>query len=408
MKHKVIYYLNAFRRMKFIQKAAIIVVVLFVFTGLFSTLLSDNKPLICSYRNEIYITAFRAGHLRKKLIEEGKLLDFSALRYDWAIWPLIRYIPSDIDEFNTGCVSPFGPQNTSNGQWHYMGTDELGRDVASGLIHGARISLVVGLGAMAISLILGLIVGLIAGYLGDDTLKYPMIPFAIIIAAGCLLGFWIFVSMQGFIPSLIIRGILWIISLWILIKIVSFLNITGKNSKTVKIPVDFIIQRSIELFKSIPGFFLLLVALLIVSGSSLFHITVIIGVLSWPRIAQYVRAECLRIKQMPYVRSAQYSGFSSRHIIRHHILPGVLTSVVIYVAFGIGSAILLESTLSFLGLGLGTEHLTWGALLSESRKYFYAWWLAIFPGFAIFIIVYSFNILGELLLDISNPMRRIS
>ena len=235
-------------------------------------------------------------------------------------------------------------------------------------------------------------------------LLLPLSPFY-------FLYFWFFQSLSFIIPSLAIRWILFTVSITIIFFTLATIDRKknlNPNMQKISIPIDFVIQRSIELFQSIPGFFIILLALTLISTPSLLNIIIIIGILRWPRIAQYVRAESLRIKERAYIKNAQLNGHSSFQIMKHHIFPSVMTSIVVHISFGIGSAILIESSISFLGLGLGTEHLTWGAMLSESRKYFYAWWIAIFPGLAIFCVVYSFNILGELILDKLNPLRRIS
>ena len=130
---------------------------------------------------------------------------------------------------------------------------------------------------------------------------------------------------------------------------------------------------------------------------------VIIGLIGWTGIAKFIRAELLRIRKLGYVESAQAFGYSELRIILRHAIPNALTPVLIAIAFGIASAILTEASLSFLGIGVPPDHVTWGYLLQLSRSHFQAWWLAIFPGIAIFLTVTIFNVLGESLTEALDP-----
>jgi peptide/nickel transport system permease protein len=132
---------------------------------------------------------------------------------------------------------------------------------------------------------------------------------------------------------------------------------------------------------------------------------VVIGVTSWTGIARYIRAELLKIRSLEYIEAANSLGFSNFRTLLKHAIPNALSPVLIAIAFGIASAILTESSLSFLGFGSG-DSVTWGSLLSSARQSPQAWWLAIFPGFAIFITVTVFNLIGEGLTDAMDPRLR--
>jgi peptide/nickel transport system permease protein len=126
---------------------------------------------------------------------------------------------------------------------------------------------------------------------------------------------------------------------------------------------------------------------------------VIIGLIGWTSIARFIRAELLRIRNLSYIEAARAMGFSEFQILLKHAIPNALGPVLITLAFGIASAILLESTLSFLNIGVSDEDVSWGKLLSYARQREEAWWLAVFPGLAIFITVTIFNLIGEGLSD---------
>jgi peptide/nickel transport system permease protein len=135
-------------------------------------------------------------------------------------------------------------------------------------------------------------------------------------------------------------------------------------------------------------------------GGSWVWIIVIIGLTQWTGIARLVRAETLRIKKQEYTESGRALGYSQWRLLLWHALPNALPPAIIAIAFGIANAILLESFLAFIGLGISPDHPTWGTLLNTGRQDPTAWWMALFPGLAIFLTVLSFNVLGDQLNDL--------
>lgn len=166
--------------------------------------------------------------------------------------------------------------------------------------------------------------------------------------------------------------------------------------------VDMIGMRLVEIFESIPTLFLLL-TFIAFFGRSLYLMMVIIGITTWPGYARYVRAEFLRLRKMEYVQSAIASGLPLPSILFRHMLPNGLAPVLVGASFGVASAILLEATLSFLGLGL-VDNPSWGQLLNQAvQSASFYWWLALFPGGAIFLTVFAYNLIGEALRDAIDP-----
>ena len=170
----------------------------------------------------------------------------------------------------------------------------------------------------------------------------------------------------------------------------------------MKIPLDLIITRIIEVVVSVPVLILIL-AMVAIIKPSIFMVMVIIGLVRWTGIARFIRAELLRVRNLEYIEAAHALGFPKFRTMIKHAIPNSLAPVFISVAFGIAAAILIESFLSFLGFGIPKELNTWGQLLTQSRGAAEAWWLAIFPGFAIFITVTLFNLIGEGLTDAIDP-----
>ncbi len=168
---------------------------------------------------------------------------------------------------------------------------------------------------------------------------------------------------------------------------------------------DLAISRVFEIMLSIPTFFLL-ITIAALLPPSIFLTMAIIGATSWVGMARFTRNEFLRIRNLDYVTAAVALGVSNRKVMFKHILPNALAPVIVSVVFGIGGAILVESSLSFLGIGVPAELVTWGSILQEGSTTTFAWWLAVFPGFAIFITVLAYYLVGEGLREVLDPRLR--
>jgi peptide/nickel transport system permease protein len=169
--------------------------------------------------------------------------------------------------------------------------------------------------------------------------------------------------------------------------------------------VDITISRLFEIMMSIPTFFLL-ITVAAIFRPSIFMTMAIIGLTSWVGIARFTRSEFLRIRNLDYVTAAIAIGVSNRKIMFQHILPNALAPVIVSVVLGIAGAILVESSLSFLGIGVPAELVTWGSILNEASGATFAWWLAVFPGAAIFVTVLAYYLVGEGLREVLDPRLR--
>lgn len=166
--------------------------------------------------------------------------------------------------------------------------------------------------------------------------------------------------------------------------------------------VDMIGMRLVEIFESIPTLFLLL-TFVAFFGRSLYMMMVIIGVTSWSGYARYIRAEFLKLRKQEYVQAAVASGLTLPSILFRHMLPNGVAPLLVAASFGVASAILAEATLSFLGLGLVGEP-SWGQMLDQAIKSStFNWWMAAFPGGAIFFTVFAYNLIGEAFRDAIDP-----
>jgi len=239
-------------------------------------------------------------------------------------------------------IVPFDP-NSINARavlspptWqHWFGTDELGRDVLSRIIFGARISLKVGFVAVGIAVSIGTVVGLVSGYYS---------------------------------------GL-----------------------------VDATLMRFVDIMLCFPAFFLIL-AVITIREPSIWNIMIVIGLTGWMGVARLVRAETLSIREMDYILAARCIGCSDARIIFRHILPNAMSPVLVSASLGVAGAILTESALSFLGIGVLPPTPSWGNILTSGKDYIeFAWWLSLFPGLSILVTVLAYNLLGEGIRDALDP-----
>lgn len=222
---------------------------------------------------------------------------------------------------------------------HWLGTDHLGRDIYSRIVHGARVSLAVGIASTLLGAILGGVTGLLSGYVGGAT--------------------------------------------------------------------DLVIQRIMDIMQGLP---LLILALVMSAalGPSLTNVIIAISVPIIPRAARVIRSSVLAIREMPYVEAAQALGVGHSRVAFRHILPNTMGPFLVLITAQLGSAILVEAALSYLGLGVPEPYPSWGRMLSVSAAEYAqkAPWLVVFPGTAISLAVFGTNLLGDALRDVLDPRLR--
>lgn len=168
---------------------------------------------------------------------------------------------------------------------------------------------------------------------------------------------------------------------------------------------DLALSRVLEVMLGIPTFFLI-ITVAAVFKPSIYVIMVILGLTGWVGIARLIRSEFLRVRAMDYVAAAQSLGASDARIMLRHVLPNAIAPVLVAMSFGVASAILTESGLSFLGIGVPAHIVTWGSILAVAQSNTTAWWLAVFPGAAIFVTVTAYNLLGDGLRDALDPRQQ--
>ncbi|MEN0049057.1 MAG: ABC transporter permease, partial [Bacteroidota bacterium] len=314
------------------------------------------------------------------------------------------YSASHQDRKNRRFVHPFKEQDVAGWRYrHWLGTDKLGKDIAAGLVAGTRIAMLVGLISMSVAAFLGILLGGLAGYFGDDRLKTTWLQLILTVVGFFLAIFYAFIARSYQIQEAgdhLLSELLKSVGIFIAVLLLFWGMGRGISQlpffqRKISLPLDILIMRLIEIFNSIPALLLILAVVAIIRKPSVFYIMFIIGLIAWTGIARFVRAELLRVRQLEFIEAARAMGFKERRTLLRHALPNALTPVLITIAFGIAGAILIEASLSFLGIGVSSEMVSWGSMLQSARGQIAAWWLAIFPGIAIFITVAIFNLIGE-------------
>jgi len=422
---------NQFRKNK-IALFSLYLLVILILIARFAPLIANNQPLYAVYKGVTMYPAFvdktTTVEIKDPITGKIEKLQFDItpwkkLDLESVIFAPIPYSPSYLDKENNDYVSPNGKQEFTNHKGelkdsptkfrHHLGTDGKGADLLSGLIHGTRIALKVGLISMGIASFIGIILGSFAGFFGDRDLRMRRIKYYMTLI-GMFFGFFYgfgqrkYVLSDGFSQSTSEGMIEFSLSISIILGITYIFRllsrlITNKWLSTeISVPIDSIVSRSIEILNSIPRLILIITVTAIVDRS-LTIVMVIIGITGWTGIARFTRAEFLRIKSLDYVQASKSLGFSSLRTIFKHALPNALAPVFVSIAFGIASAILIESGLSFLGIGVPDDVVTWGSLLNLGRGNIEAWWLIIFPGIAIFITITIYNMIAEASRDALDP-----
>jgi peptide/nickel transport system permease protein len=419
-KSKSNYWTNLKQQYKQSRRAMIslYIVVTFSLVAVFADFLANDHPIIAKIEGQWHSPLIKCYLVEAGLTKWHKDFlnnDWQKQEYDFVIRPLIPYHP-DIPDYNNGYVSPFGKQDVKNWRYrHWFGTESTGRDIAAGMIHGTRVAFSVGFIAMGIASIIGIFLGGLAGFFGDNRLKASRASFYSHLFIAPIALFYGFYTRSYPLSDAYEKGLFYLfgqlfISLAIVGLILLFARFIANRlkrfpffKKAIRLPVDIVISRFIEIFKAIPALIFILTFVAFLKKASVFNIMVIIGLVSWTGIARFIRGELLKIRALPYIEAAEALGFSKWRTFTRHAIPNGLSPVLITVAFGIAAAILLEATLSFLELSKTPKTMSWGGILKLSHGLTKEWWLAFFPGMAIFITVTCFNLIGEGLTDAINP-----
>jgi peptide/nickel transport system permease protein len=384
-----------------------------VFVAIFADFIANERPLFCKLEGRHHWPVFKQYLVDIGLARwESRFIRtrWNEHDYERVWWAPIPYSANTMDRDNRNFRGPFAEQNVPSWRFrHWLGTDQLGRDVTAGMVRGARIALLVGIVAMSVAAFIGISLGALAGYFGDNRLRVSRAALLYYLLATAAAAFVVLHARQHALregPFLRELGI----SLGIFALALASATLLARATHTftfwkrpITLPADLLIMRLIEIINALPSLLLILAVVAIVRKPSILYVMAIIGALSWTGIARFTRAEILRIRRLEYIEAARALGYSQRRIILRHALPNALRPAMTAIGFGIAGAVLLEAALSFIGIGLPPDEITWGKMLNLARYNFKAWWLAVFPGMAIFLTVTIFNLLGEALNDALDP-----
>jgi peptide/nickel transport system permease protein len=288
---------------------------------------------------------------------------------------------------------------------YLFGTDDLGRDVFSRMMQGAWVSLTVGFVAVGISVIIGILLGGISGYYGQNAIRADQMMASLIAIVG--IGLLLSKTYLGGTLLLVAGVFYFVASRWWKKKVREPGETVWTRVFSMRaMSIDTLIMRFVDIMLCFPSFFLILTVVALLPPS-IYNIMIVIGLTSWMGTTRFVRAEFLSLREQDFVTAARALGIGNGRIIFRHMVPNAVAPVLVSATIGIASAILTESALSFLGLGVPPPHATWGNILSDGKNYIFdAPWLTFVPGIAILIVVLSFNLFGEGLRDVLNPRLR--
>ena len=307
------------------------VLLLVVVVGIFANFIAPHDPVDGNLRQRLLPPVWGDPRIADKLVvetpESGQLLYQISLEK-------AQEIDAEAEIGDTVEVVERAGGSTK----YLLGTDQLGRDILSRIIHGARISLIVAAVTLGVGGGIGVLVGLLSGWYGG----------------------------------------------WI----------------------DEFLMRLVDIILALP---LILVALVLVVavGQSFEMIIAVLALWIWPRFARMIRGEVLLIKTLDYVALARVAGASTSRILRVHLFPGTINTLIVVATLQVGIVILVEATLSFLGAGVPPPDPAWGSMVADGRdRLVDAWWVATMPGLAILITLFSLNLFGDWLRDTLDPKLR--
>lgn len=301
-----------------------VVIACWVTLSLGADLIASDLPIAVRVDGETFVLP--AWSRPARLFDQTQVT--LAPRSEWMVGTLVPFGP--LQTLATTGTTRTGAPPFSPDERHWLGTDDLGRDVLARLVHGARLTLLIALGVVLLSTLLGVALGALAGWKG---------------------------------------GVF-----------------------------DLLLSRVLEIASTFPTVFFLIVVVAALRGPSVLAVVVVLALTRWPESARLVRAEVLRLKNLDYVLAARALGASEARILTRHLIPNALGPVFVSSTFAVGSAVLLESALSFLGLGAAPPAASWGELLQQAHRNLItpgAWWLAVWPGLAIASLVLATQAVGK-------------
>jgi peptide/nickel transport system permease protein len=387
------------------------IIIVYIFVALLAPFLANEKPFYVSINGNHFFPALsnQTYYPVNGKMQLANSVNWKNLKCDAMISPFVRWSPlrSDIENI---LASPFEKQvKKSNGETvdlklserHFLGTGRLGNDTLADLIHGTRTSLLIGFLSMLIAVFTGVFLGGLAGYFGDTGLRVTRMSLLLsilLIIPAWFYGFYIRgeILRNSFNQSgySVFFQMMFSIFIFMLIILIPFFFKSHKKKSTVHFPLDSLISRLIEIFLALPRLILILTLAALFHSSTATLIT-LIGLTSWTEIARVTRIKMLELKNQNFVEAARVAGLKPGRILIAHILPNIKDQIISIAIFVVASAIMIETGLSFLGIGVPAGIATWGQIMYEARQHYSAWWLVVSSGLAISGLLYSLFMLAQ-------------
>ncbi|WP_299985534.1 ABC transporter permease [uncultured Pontibacter sp.] len=300
-------------------------------------------------------------------------------------WLPLAYGPNELD-LEQIFQAPLGWGNETNKPKHWLGTDGLGRDVLANVLYGIRTAFAISLPVMVMASLIGLMLGAVAGLFGNRRLRlsrsllaallFALLPFTYY---GIYLPTMLYSQGAPYSDFLLTGTVAISLSLVFVLVSAPLFNRMPFLRRTIHFPTDELLLRIIEIQTSIPRLILILVLAAIVPPT-LPALSVLLVLTFWTGTARLARAEMLRIRELPFFEAATSLGFTQRRLLVQHALPLLLGPVLVAFSFGLAGLLMLESTLSFLNIGVSTDLVSWGRMIAGIRTNTSAWWLVAIPG----------------------------
>ncbi|WP_299823351.1 ABC transporter permease [uncultured Pontibacter sp.] len=313
----------------------------------------------------------------------------------------VTYSPNELDLQHT-FAKPF---TSGSGAPHWLGTDVLGRDVWVNILYGARSAFLISFPVMLFSTGLGLVLGISAGYFGNTGLKVSRAAIGVILLALlCIAYYGLYLPLSLVETGLPLKYtwyslLVLLVLLLLLYKVALPLLKKWRFAATrFNLPLDYLVLRLTEAFTSVPRL-LLILALVSFLQPSVLLLSGIFAATFWTSTARLARAETLKIKQLPYFEAAHSLGARRMRLLTKHALPNMLGPIIVTFTFSIAGLLALESTLSFLGIGVPGTFVSWGRTIAGIRSNTAAWWLVVFPGAALATTVWALQTISYHLLN---------
>ena len=365
------------------HKVSVTILSLFILIAIFNSLLCNDKPLLAKTEDGKW--EFPAFYDFKNDISPGQKTKYIQKKnYGFALYPPVRYAYHSLSPSDLGAKPPgysYGKANIWYTNW--LGTDELGRDVVAGLARGLYHSFRIAILSTFFSVVLGSVIGMFLGFMGNHTLKVNGAQLFVSLLSLFLIVFYLWYEVYWWAAVIAITG-----------RFV-FKKAGRLNLNQYSVPVESMGVGIITIRKSIPTLILLFGLLPLFKNPGAVNLIFILSLIGWTSIAWIVRIHTREVTSKDFIASALSIGSDPLTIVFRHIYPNIRNNIVLLFIFQLGAMITLEAALSYLGVGIAPEEVSLGTMLKQAKSNINHWWLAVFPGAMLTLILLCLHMIYE-------------